>query len=63
MNRLIWNELDDIERRAALTRPVQTVAEQTRATVAELMNAVRTRGDAALREITARFDGAAPERF
>ena len=63
MNRLIWNELDDIERRAALTRPVQTVAEQTRATVAELMSAVRTRGDAALREITARFDGAAPERF
>ncbi len=63
MNRLIWNELDDIERRAALTRPVQTVAEQTRATVAELMNAVCTRGDAALREITARFDGAAPERF
>jgi len=63
MNRLIWNELDDIERRAALTRPVQTVAEQTRATVAELMNAVRTRGDAALREITARFDGAAPEQF
>ncbi len=63
MNRLIWDELDDIERTTALTRPVQTVAEQTRATVAELMNAVRTRGDAALREITARFDGAAPERF
>lgn len=63
MNRLIWDELDDIERATALTRPVQTVAEQTRATVAELMNAVRTRGDAALREITARFDGAAPERF
>lgn len=63
MNRLIWDELDDIERATALTRPVQTVAEQTRATVAELMNAVRTRGDAALREITARFDGAALERF
>lgn len=63
MNRLIWNELDAAARAAALTRPVQAVAAQTRATVAELMDAVRTRGDAALREITARFDGAAPERF
>ncbi len=63
MNRLVWNELDAAAREAALTRPVQTVAGQTRATVAELMAAVRSRGDAALREITARFDGAAPERF
>ena len=63
MNRLVWSELDAGARAAVLTRPVQAVAEQTRATVAELMNAVRTRGDAALREITARFDGAAPERF
>ncbi len=63
MNILDWNALDADAQARALTRPVQTVAAQTRASVAELIDQVRSRGDAALREITARFDGVAPERF
>ncbi|MDG2526664.1 histidinol dehydrogenase [Stenotrophomonas sp. HITSZ_GD] len=53
---LAWAQLDAEARTQALTRPVQVVATQTRAAVAALIEDVRTRGDAALREITARFD-------
>ena len=63
MNILDWNALDADAQARALTRPVQTVAAQTRASVAELIDQVRSRGDAALRDITERFDGVAPERF
>ena len=57
MNRLIWSQLDEAARSAALTRPVQTVAQQTRDAVATLIAQVRAQGDDALRAITARFDG------
>lgn len=57
MNRLIWSRLDEAARSAALTRPVQTVAQQTRDAVAALIAQVRAQGDDALRAITARFDG------
>ncbi|QNH17131.1 histidinol dehydrogenase [Xanthomonas sp. SS] len=63
MNRLDWNSLDAQARTQALTRPAQTVAAQTRAAVAQLLDDVRGRGDAALREITARFDGVALQSF
>lgn len=63
MNILDWNALDANAQARALTRPVQTVAAQTRDSVAGLIEQVRTGGDAALREITQRFDGIAPERF
>jgi len=63
MNILDWNALDANAQARALTRPVQTVAAQTRDSVAGLIEQVRTRGDAALCEITQRFDGIAPERF
>ncbi|KAB7768151.1 histidinol dehydrogenase [Xanthomonas maliensis] len=57
MNSLDWNRLDAAARAQALTRPVQTVATQTREAVAALISEVRAGGDAALRTITARFDG------
>lgn len=57
MNRLEWASLDDARRRDALTRPVQAVAQRTRDAVAALLADVGERGDDALREITARFDG------
>jgi histidinol dehydrogenase len=63
MNKLQWNQLDEQAQARALTRPVQTVAAQTRETVAQLIAEVREVGDVALREITARFDGIAPETF
>lgn len=57
MNRLIWKGLDAAAREAALCRPVQEVAQRTRLAVAALLEDVRARGDDALRELTARFDG------
>lgn len=62
-NRLEWDVLDEQARTRALTRPVQTVATQTRDAVAALIDQVRELGDVALREITARFDGVAPAAF
>ncbi|MET0131597.1 MAG: histidinol dehydrogenase [Stenotrophomonas chelatiphaga] len=56
MNRLNWSELNELDRAEALQRPVQAVAAQTRHAVAALIAQVRADGDAALREITARFD-------
>lgn len=57
MNRLQWSTLDNAARESALQRPVQEVAQRTRSAVADVLEAVRTRGDDALRELTARFDG------
>jgi len=62
-NRLRWAGLDDAGRARALTRPVQAVAQATREGVAATLEAVRTRGDAALRELTARFDKVELEGF
>ena len=63
VNRLEWPSLDLQSRRAALLRPVQQVSAATRDAVAGLLSDVRERGDAALREITARFDKVALESF
>ncbi|MDQ1093392.1 histidinol dehydrogenase [Xanthomonas sacchari] len=63
MNRLEWSALDAQERTQALTRPVQRVADQTRSAVAQVLEDVRSRGDIALRELTARFDGVVLETF
>lgn len=52
-----WSVLDAAARTALLARPVQTVAQRTQDAVAGLLADVRARGDAALREVTARFDG------
>ena len=52
-----WNALDDVAREGLLARPVQTVAQRTRDAVAGLLADVQARGDLALREVTARFDG------
>ncbi|MNM45335.1 Histidinol dehydrogenase [compost metagenome] len=63
MNILEWNALEPDGQARALTRPVQTVAAQTRDSVASLITQVRAEGDEALRAISARFDGVALERF
>jgi histidinol dehydrogenase len=63
MNRLQWSQLDDAAQAQALQRPVQAVAARTREAVAALITAVRDDGDAALREISLRFDGVAPASF
>lgn len=54
---LDWNTLDDAARRAALARPrLQSRAEVTRI-AAEIIEAVRRDGDAALLALTERLDG------
>lgn len=63
MNRLIWSRLDGEQRRAALRRPVQVVAQRTRDAVAAVLAEVRQLGDPALREFTSRFDGVALDDF
>ncbi|MET0289378.1 MAG: histidinol dehydrogenase, partial [Pseudoxanthomonas sp.] len=61
--RIIWSALDATEQARTLERPAQTVAGETRRTVAALIDEVRSGGLDALRAITQRFDGAAPESF
>ena len=61
--RLDWSGLAADARAQALQRPVQAVAAQTREAVAAVVEAVRLRGDEALREFGARFDGVALETF
>ena len=57
MNTIDWNGLDEAARVALLQRPVQAVADRVRSGVAAIFEAVAARGDAALRELTERFDG------
>jgi len=59
MQRLCWNRLDAVARDAALARPPQSRAAELHAGVRRIIAAVRERGDPALREFTAAFDGVA----
>lgn len=63
VQRIDWSALDASAQAQALERPAQTVAGETRRTVAALIDEVRSGGLDALRAITQRFDGAAPESF
>ncbi|WP_430390430.1 histidinol dehydrogenase [Dyella sp. 20L07] len=56
MNRLDWNSLDAAGQRAALARPAQSRAENLRNGVEQIIARVRADGDAALRELSERFD-------
>ena len=63
MKRIDWNQLDDPAREAVLRRPVQAVSDAVRSGVQAVFDEVATRGDAALRDFTARFDSVALEAF
>lgn len=52
-----WSKLNAAQRDAALKRPAQKNAAELFDKVRAIVDAVRTRGDAALLEFTARFDG------
>lgn len=56
MKRLDWNTLDETARREALARPAQARADELKQGVAQIVSQVRTQGDAALRELSARYD-------
>ncbi|MDH5821540.1 histidinol dehydrogenase [Luteimonas sp. RD2P54] len=61
--RLRWAALDEAARAAALARPVRGTANETREAVAAIIEAVQRDGDAALGELTVRFDGVTQERI
>ncbi|QNN46394.1 histidinol dehydrogenase [Thermomonas brevis] len=63
MKRIDWNALDEGARAAVLQRPVQAVSDALRAGVQAIFDDVATRGDAALREFTAKFDGVTLDDF
>lgn len=54
---LDWSALSDSERRDALRRPAQASADEVHRNVRATIADVRARGDAALIELTQRFDG------
>jgi len=56
MKRLDWNRLDDAGRRDALARPAQSRSDDLRRGVEQIIAQVRAGGDAALRELSAKYD-------
>jgi histidinol dehydrogenase len=58
MKRIDWNALDDAGRREALARPAQSRSAELRSGVEAIIADVRLLGDEALRDLTARYDGA-----
>lgn len=56
MIRIHWNSLNEAERDSALARPAQSRADELRHGVERIIADVRTRGDTALRELSARYD-------
>ena len=63
MKRIDWNALGADERAAVLRRPVQAVSDTLREGVWAIFDAVAARGDGALRDYTAQFDGVSLEDF
>ena len=63
MKRIVWNSIDSAARTALLRRPAQVAAPGTSVAVAAILETVRIGGDAALRDYTERFDGAAMQDF
>ncbi len=58
-----WTELSDAERVALLQRPALAQDDSTREVTATIIAAVRARGDAALIELTRKYDGAEIDAF
>jgi histidinol dehydrogenase len=61
MKRLDWNALDPAAQVRALARPAQSRAEELRRGVEAIVAKVRAEGDAALRELSAKYDRCAIE--
>jgi histidinol dehydrogenase len=56
LRRVDWSALDTAARADVLRRPTQAIADSVRASVTQIIAAVRTAGDAALRDFSTRFD-------
>ncbi|AEX51710.1 histidinol dehydrogenase [Rahnella aquatilis] len=51
-----WQQCDEQQRRALLTRPAMSASDRITESVSEILRRVRSEGDSALREFCARFD-------
>lgn len=60
---IIWSSLSDSEKAEALARPVMKDSETLRATVADILDAIRVRGDDAVLEYTRKFDCASLQQL
>ncbi len=58
MRVLVWNDLSDDAQISALARPLALQDEQINRSTADILAAVRLKGDEAIRSYTKRFDGA-----
>lgn len=58
-----WNNIDEAQRDRLLRRPAQEISAEVQAGVGSILGQVRERGDAALRELTLRFDGVEQNGF
>lgn len=58
MKTVVWNSLSASAQRAALQRPAQKARKRTAVIVAGILRLVRRKGDRALRQLTAKLDGA-----
>ncbi len=58
-----WSDLSADEQRSLLQRPALAASVDTRATVGEIIRAVRTEGDAAIRRLTRDHDGVDVDNF
>ena len=56
MNRVDWTRLDAAARAAVLRRPTQVVAADVQRSVTEIVAAVRSDADAALRSLSRQFE-------
>lgn len=63
VKRLDWARLDEAGRREALARPAQSRSDELRAGVERIVDAVRSRGDEALRELSAKYDRCTLDAF
>jgi histidinol dehydrogenase len=61
MKVIIWKDLTEDQRRAALQRPASAHATEAEASVRAILDDVKKRGDGAVRDYTKKFDGYDPE--
>ncbi len=59
MKKVIWNQLSEQEKKAVLERPAQASAAEIKRAVETVREALLTKGDEAIYELTEKFDGVA----
>ena len=60
---ITWKNISAAEQQAVLERPALLDSDELKTVTGEIIKAVRERGEAALREFTARFDGVTQDRI